>query len=84
MDDTGKEKKLFGKARAAASRVKEISDEKLANLIEKAVGKQEGVNRILQQRGADYRVGSVDIEMGLPPRIVFGVERIADLNAEPD
>ncbi|MEE8296503.1 MAG: hypothetical protein V3R26_01595 [Hyphomicrobium sp.] len=78
-----KDKSLLEKAKEAASRVKEkslelVSDEKFADLISKAVEKQEAVNDVLQERDSNYRISSIDIEMGLPPKIIFGVKRIAD------
>ncbi len=78
-----KDKDLLGKAKEAASRLKDkslelVSDEKFADLISKAVEKQEGVNDVLHQRGSNYRISSIDIEMGLPPKIIFGIKRVTD------
>ncbi len=63
-----KDNKLVGKAKDAVSRAKVVSEEKLADLILKAVNKQKCVNDILHQRGSDYRINSIDVEVGLPPR----------------
>jgi hypothetical protein len=43
----------------------------------KAVEKQEKVNAILKQRGSGYRVSGIDLQMGIPPTITFGVRRVA-------
>ena len=48
------------------------SDEIIANAIIKAVEKQEKVNAILKQKGSNYRVSNIDLEMGIPPTISFG------------
>lgn len=62
------------------------SDELIADTIMKAVEKQEKVNRILQERGSNYRVNDIDLEMGVPPTVVFGIRRVGDgdLVAEED
>jgi len=52
------------------------SDELIADIIIKAVIKQEKVNKILQQRGCNYRVNELDLEMGIPPTVVFGIHRM--------
>ena len=52
------------------------SDEIIANAIIKAVEKQEKVNAILKQKGSNYRVSNIDLEMGIPPTISFGVRRV--------
>ena len=81
-----KDKSLLEKAKEAASRVKEkslelVSDEKFADLISKAVEKQEAVNDVLQERDSNYRISSIDLEMGLPPKIIFGIKRISDTDS---
>ena len=58
------------------------SDEAIANTIIKAVEKQEKVNEILQAKGCNYRVSDIDLGMGVPPSVTFGVRRITDENAE--
>jgi hypothetical protein len=72
---------LFDKAKQAGNAIKDMSldlvnDEKLADLIIKAVQRQEGVNNVLKMRGCNYRVSNIDLEMGLPPKIIFGVSRV--------
>lgn len=79
----GKNKDLLGKAKEAASRVKDISmelisDEKFADLITKAVEKQEGVNSVLKERTSNYRISGIAVEIGFPPKVIFEVKRIAD------
>jgi len=52
------------------------SDEVIADTIIKAVEKQERVNAILQAKGANYRVSDIDLGMGIPPSVTFGVRRV--------
>ena len=59
------------------------SDEAIANTIIKAVDKQEKVNEILQAKGCNYRVSDIDLGMGIPPTVTFGVRRITDENKQP-
>jgi len=57
------------------------SDEVIANTIIKAVTKQEKVNAILKEKGSNYRISDIDMSMGIPPTVTFGVRRI-DENEE--
>ncbi len=59
------------------------SDEVIANAIIKAVEKQEKVNAILKQKGSNYRVSDIDLEMGIPPTISFGVRRAREKGENP-
>lgn len=54
------------------------SDEVIANTIIKAVDKQEKVNALLQAKGAIYRVSDIELGMGIPPTVTFGVRRISE------
>lgn len=72
---------LFNKAKEISSKVVEkatdfSSDELIADTIIKAVEKQEKVNVILRKRGSNYRVSDLDLQMGIPPTVVFGVRRV--------
>ncbi len=77
---------ILDKAKALTDKVAESvtefsSDEVIANLIIKAVNKQEKVNAILKEKGSNYRVSDIDLGMGIPPTISFGVRRVNE-NAE--
>lgn len=50
-----------------------LSDEKFADMVVLAAEKQEAVNEILQKRGLDYRLGGVEIGMGIPPLVTFKI-----------
>ena len=54
------------------------SDEVIADTIMKAVEKQERVNAILKAKGSNYRVSEIDLGMGIPPSVTFGVRRTKD------
>ena len=74
---------LLDKAKGIADKATESvtkfsSDEVIANTIIKAVEKQEKVNRLLKEKGSNYRVADMDLEMGIPPTVTFGVRRIDD------
>ena len=74
---------LFDKAKELSSKVMDktlefSSDELIADTIILSMKKQEKVNAILKERGSNYRVSGVDLEMGVPPRMIFGVRRIAE------
>ena len=74
---------IFDKAKELGDKVNESvtnfsSDEAIANTVIKAVEKQEKVNAILKAKGANYRIASIDLGMGIPPTVSFGVKRIDD------
>ena len=54
------------------------SDELIANTIMKAVEKQEKVNEILRAKGSNYRVNDIDLQMGIPPTVVFGIRKVSE------
>ena len=53
------------------------TDEAIANTIIKAVEKQERVNAILKSKGSNYIVADIELGMGIPPSITFGVRRLS-------
>lgn len=72
---------LFDKAKQLGEKVNESmtafsSDEAIANTVIKAVEKQEKVNAILKEKGSNYRVADIELGMGIPPTVSFGVRRI--------
>jgi len=74
---------IFEKAKELSNKVSESvtdfsSDELIAKTIIKAVEKQENVNALLKDKGSKYRVSGIDLEMGIPPTVSFGVRRIND------
>ncbi len=70
---------IFDKAKEITARVTEFSsDEVIANAIMKAVKKQENVNALLKEKGSNYRVSDIELEMGIPPTISFGVRRVSE------
>ena len=80
---------LLDKAKELSNKVAEktvefSSDEVIAETIIKAVDKQEKVNAILRQRGSNYRVSSLNLSMGIPPGVSFGIRRINELSEEEE
>jgi hypothetical protein len=78
--------KLFDKAKELTDKVTESvtafsSDEIIANTVIKAVEKQERVNAILKEKGCNYFVSDIELGMGVPPTVTFGVRRVDELNA---
>ena len=59
-----------------------VSDENLANMIMVACTKQDNVNEALKIKGSIYRINGVDLEMGIPPKIVYAVRREAEEQLE--
>ena len=81
---------IFDKAKKLTDKVTEkaiefSSDDLIADTIMKAVEKQESVNAVLKKRGASYLVSDIDLQIGIPPTVTFGIRRISDgdkLNSE--
>ena len=78
--------KLFDKAKELTDKVTESitsfsSDEVIANTVIKAVEKQERVNAILKEKGCNYLVSDIELGMGVPPTVTFGVRRVDEPNA---
>ncbi len=78
---------ILDKAKEIGDKVSESvatfsSDEVIANTVIKAVEKQEKVNEILNQKGSNYRVADIELGMGIPPTVTFGVRRVKGVNDE--
>ena len=73
-------KKITDKVKGGSFKL--ISDELLADIVMMSAAKQETVNEVLKTRGSDYRVGKVEIEMGIPPSIIFGISRCPEPKPE--
>ena len=76
---------ILDKAKKLSDQVSESvtsfsSDAVIANTIIKAVEKQERVNALLQEKGANYRVSDIELGMGIPPTVSFGVRRLDESN----
>ena len=76
---------ILDKAKKISDQVSESvtsfsSDAVIANTIIKAVEKQERVNALLQEKGANYRVSDIELGMGIPPTVSFGVRRLDESN----
>ncbi|MBC8433717.1 MAG: hypothetical protein H8D96_17545 [Desulfobacterales bacterium] len=83
-----KDSELLSKAKKMAGKLKDkpldlIGDETLAEMIMAAVSKQEDVNKVLNEKGSNYRISDIEIEMGIPPKLIFGIRRKSE-NKEED
>lgn len=72
---------IFEKAKEISDRIVEksdqfSSDELIAEAIIKAVKKQESINLILKEKGSNYRINEIDLQIGIPPTVSFGIHRI--------
>ncbi|WP_068544333.1 hypothetical protein [Thalassotalea crassostreae] len=81
--------KIFDKAKEITDKVSESvtsfsSDEVIANTVIKAVEKQERVNAILKEKGCNYLVADIELGMGVPPSVTFGVRRVDEPNASTE
>ena len=76
MSFLDKAKELSNKV--AEKTVEFSSDEVIADTIIKATDKQEKVNAILKTRGSYYRVSSINLSMGIPPGVSFGIRRVKE------
>ncbi len=78
---------LFDKAKQTVKKVKDISidlvsDEQLASMIIVACAKQDKVNEALKTKGSSYRIQGIDIEMGIPPKVVYAIRKDFDKQLE--
>lgn len=80
MSILDKAKELTNKV--ADKTVEFSSDEVIASTIIKAVEKQEKVNAILKARGSNYRIGSLNLGMGIPPSVTFGIWRLTEAEVD--
>ena len=55
---------------------KALGDDLIADLIVKYGSKKEHINEILEERGADYRISKMELEIGLPPKMIFSIEKV--------
>ncbi len=82
MSFLDKAKELSNKV--AEKTVEFSSDEVIADTIIRAVDKQEKVNAILKERGSNYRVSSLNLSMGIPPGVSFGIRRVKEESERED
>ncbi len=77
-----KAKEISGKVSGSVAEFS--SDEVIANTIIKAVEKQEKVNILLKEKGSNYRVSDIELEMGISPTVSFGIRRVdGEFNTQP-
>ena len=54
---------------------KELGDEFFADYIIKQTDKQEHINELLASKGSNYRIANVEIEVGIPPKVVYSIDK---------
>jgi hypothetical protein len=79
--------RLLDKAKQSVEKARDISldlvsDENIANMIIVACTKQDNVNEALKTKGSIYRIHGIDLEMGIPPKIVYAIRREIDEQLE--
>ncbi len=52
--------------------------EAIAESIIQATQKKDRINAILEKKGSNYRVGEIDLAMGMPPSISFSINLISE------
>ena len=57
---------------------KELGDDFFADFIIKQTGKQEHINEILASKGSNYRIGNIELEVGIPPKVVYVIDKQSD------
>ncbi len=64
---------VSGKAKDQA-----LGDDFLADYIIKFTSKQEHINEILESKGSNYRIGNLEVAVGVPPKATFVIEKQSD------
>ena len=50
-------------------------DDLIINTIIRVAEKKERINRLLEEKGCDYRITGIEVENSVPPKAVFSVGR---------
>lgn len=74
--------RIFDKAKEISGKVisktlEFSSDGLIADAIELSVSKQEKVNAVLKERDSKYRIRTIDLEMGIPPKVIFNICKVS-------
>ena len=72
--------KIKEAADAVGDKIKdrEVGDDFLAKYIMKFTAKQEHINELLKAEGSNYRIGNIEVEVGVPPKVNFIIEKAED------
>jgi hypothetical protein len=49
----------------------------MVNTIIRMVEKKERVNKLLEEKGCEYRISGIEVENAIPPKAVFSIERVS-------
>ena len=55
----------------------ELGDDFLADFIIIQTTKQEHINEILESKGSNYRISSVEVEVDVPLKAVYVIEKVS-------
>ena len=55
-------------------------DDVIANIIIRAGEKKDRVNKVLADKGSQYRIVGIEVEAGIPPKTVFSVGNESEIN----
>ena len=58
------------------NKAKVTSEKVIAEAIEKATTKKSAVNEILSRKGLRCRIVDFELEMGVPPKIIFSIRDV--------
>ena len=50
-------------------------DDLIVNTIIRVAKKRDRVNRLLEEKGCEYRITGIEVENSIPPKVVFSVAR---------
>jgi hypothetical protein len=75
-----KAKKLSGQAvEKVGESVSDLGgDDLIVNTIIRVAEKKDRINRLLEEKGCDYRITGIEVENSVPPKAVFSVSRSDD------
>lgn len=50
-------------------------DDLIVNSIIRGAEKKEAINKLLEEKGCDYRISGIEVENGIPPKVALSVTR---------
>lgn len=53
-------------------------DDLIVNTIIRVAEKKERINKILEEKGCEYRISGMEVENSIPPKVAFSVDPITE------
>jgi len=50
-------------------------DDLIVNTIIRVAAKRDRVNKLLEEKGCEYRISGIEVENSIPPKVAFSVSR---------